>query len=106
MIIVKLENEEKRKEVIINKRKLKGNHIFIENYLSWEERKLQEKMGRWAREKRKEGVEIKIGRGRVRIAGIWRAWKEIEKKERERVERWRGGGMKKEKEGGEQEREV
>lgn len=69
-MVVKLENEEKRKEVIINKRKLKGNNIFIENDLSWEKRKLQEKMGRWAREKRKERMEIKIGRGRVRVAEI------------------------------------
>lgn len=73
VIVAKIENEEKKKEVMRNKNKLKGDNIFIENDLSWEERRLQERINRWAREKRMKGVEVKIGLGRVRIAGIWRA---------------------------------
>lgn len=73
VIVAKIENEEKKKEVMRNKNKLKGDSIFIENDLSWEERRLQERINRWAREKRMKGVEVKIGLGRVRIAGIWRA---------------------------------
>lgn len=83
------ENQEKRKKVIINKRKLKDDDIFIENDLSWEERKMQEKMDKWIREKRKEEVKIKIGRGRMRMAIIWRAWKEIEREKMKRAEGWR-----------------
>jgi len=42
-----------------NKFKLKGGRIFIENDLSFEERKVQEKMNKWAKGKRgNEGEEI------------------------------------------------
>lgn len=61
-----------RKKIMSNKNKLKGERIFIENDLSWEERKIQEKMNRWAREKREKGFQVKIGLGRIRIGGIWR----------------------------------
>lgn len=65
-------------------------------------KKIARENGQMGQRKRKEGVEIKIGRGRVRIAGIWRAWKEIEKKKREKVEGWRdekreGGGRTRER---------
>lgn len=43
MIIVRLENKEVKKQVMRNKFILKGEKIFIENDLSWEERKIQEK---------------------------------------------------------------
>lgn len=37
VVVVKLENEDKKKEIMSNKNKLKGERIFIENDLSWEE---------------------------------------------------------------------
>lgn len=43
MIIARLENKEVKKQVMRNKFILKGEKIFIENDLSWEERKIQEK---------------------------------------------------------------
>jgi len=46
VIIVKLECEEVKREVMKNKYRLKGDKIFIENGLSWEERKVQEKINR------------------------------------------------------------
>lgn len=52
-----------------NKRKLKGKSIFIENNLTWEERKVQEKMGKWAKEKREKGKTVKMGFARVMIDG-------------------------------------
>lgn len=88
-VIVKLKNEDKKKEMS-NKNKLKGERIFIENDLSWEERKIQEKMNRWAREKREKGFQVKIGLGRIRIGGIWRAWSDIEREEEK--DRRNGGG--------------
>lgn len=39
-------------------------------------------MNSWAREKRKEGVEVKVGYGKVRVAGRWKEWKEIKRGER------------------------
>lgn len=40
MIIARLENKEVKKQVMRNKFILKGEKIFIENDLSWEERKI------------------------------------------------------------------
>lgn len=39
MVIVGLENGEDKKEIMRRKSKLKGGNIFIDNDLTWEERK-------------------------------------------------------------------
>jgi len=67
VIIVKIEDEEGNKEIMKNKNKLKGDRLFIENGLSFEERKIQEKISKWAKDKRSRGTEVRVGRGRVRI---------------------------------------
>lgn len=59
---VKLESEKVKKEVMRNKFKLKGEKIFIKNDLSWEERKIQDKINRWAKTERKRAG----GKGRIR----------------------------------------
>lgn len=59
---VKLESEKVKKEVMRNKFKLKGEKIFIKNDLSWEERKIQNKINRWAKTERKRAG----GKGRIR----------------------------------------
>jgi len=84
VIIVKMDSEEGKKEIMKVKNKLKGDSLFIENDLSFEERKVQEKLSRWAKERRSKGMKIKIGRGRARYRGKWVTWEEIEKEERER----------------------
>lgn len=43
-----------------------------------------------AREKREKGFQVKIGLGRIRIEGIWRAWSDIEREEEK--DRRNGGG--------------
>jgi len=45
-IIVKMESEEEKREIMKRKNKLKGDSLFIENDLSFEERKVQEKLSR------------------------------------------------------------
>lgn len=45
-----------------NKFKLKGEKIFIKNDLSWEERKIQDKINTWAKTERKRAG----GKGRIR----------------------------------------
>lgn len=52
---------------MLNKNKLKGENIYIENDLTWDERKRPEKMNKWAREEKGKGREVKIGFARVRI---------------------------------------
>jgi len=90
VVVVKLEDEEEKKKIMRNKYRLKGNSFFIENDLSWEERNVQGKINKWAKEQRGKGLDIKVGIGRVRVKGIWRGWEEIEKeglrRERERTE--------------------
>lgn len=82
---VKLESEKVKKEVMRNKFKLKGEKIFIKNDLSWEERKIQDKINRWTKTERKRAG----GKGRIRkrMKGVWRTWVETEKEEEERVNR-------------------
>lgn len=70
VIIARLGKEEEKKEVMKNKNKLKGGNIFIENDLTWEERKLQEKISKWAKKERNKGGEVKIGLGKIRINRI------------------------------------
>jgi len=82
VIVAKIVGEEGKKEIMKNKYKLKGKNLFIENDLSFENRKVQEKLSRWARGKKSEGIEVKVGRGRGGIA-----WEEIEREERIRGER-------------------
>lgn len=53
VIVAKVkEEEEEQKNVMRNKSKLKSDKIFIENDLNWDERKIQERINRWAKEKR------------------------------------------------------
>lgn len=46
VIIVKLDREETKREIMRNKNKLKWETIYIENDLTWEERKTQERISR------------------------------------------------------------
>lgn len=79
VIIVKLDREETKREIMRNKNKLKWETIYIENDLTWEERKIQERISRWA--KIQKGKEVKIRMGRVKIDNAWRLWADIEREE-------------------------
>ncbi|XP_070163512.1 golgin subfamily A member 6-like protein 22 [Polyergus mexicanus] len=79
VIIVKIDKEEDKKWVMRNKNRLKGGKIFIENDLTWEERKRQERIGRWVKEQRSKGEDVKAGYARVRIKGVWKTWEDIER---------------------------
>lgn len=79
-IIASLElNEEDKKEVMQNKNRLKGDRIFIENDLTYKERKIQERIYKWVKLERDKGEEVKIRIGKVRVKGVWRNWRETEK---------------------------
>lgn len=80
MIIVRLENKEVKKEMMRNKFKLKGEKIFIENNLSWEKRKIQEKINRSIKKQKEKSLEVKVGLARVRVKGV----------RGERGQRWKG----------------
>lgn len=59
VIVAKVENEEKKKEIMEGKSKLIGENIYIENDLSWEERK--KCVANKGKEERKCNIVIKGG---------------------------------------------
>lgn len=59
-----------KKETMSRKNRLKRDKIFIENYLTWNKRKIQEKINRWAKKEESDGVVIKIAIRKVRVNGI------------------------------------
>lgn len=52
--------------------------------MTWEERKTQERINKWAKEERSKGGDIKIGRGKVKVNGVWKFWDDMEKENREK----------------------
>lgn len=83
VIVARVESEEKEREIMMNKNRLRGERVFIENDLSKEEGKIQEKINKWAKEKRQTGEDIKIGLGNVRVEGVWKYSEVIEREEEE-----------------------
>lgn len=79
VLVAKLKDWQMKKKVMENKHKLKGGRIFIENDLTWQERKTQEKIHKWVKEEREKGRDVKVGYARVRIGGNWRKWEEVER---------------------------
>ncbi|XP_011694051.1 PREDICTED: trichohyalin-like [Wasmannia auropunctata] len=87
VLLVKLESEGIKREVMRNKSKLKGESIYIENDLSWEERRIQEKINRWVRGQKGKGIDLKVGHGRVRVGNVWWTWEELEREEEEKEDK-------------------
>lgn len=79
VLVAKLGDWQMKRKVMANKNKLKEGRIFIENDLTWQKIKMQEKIHKWAKEEREKGKEIKIGYARVGIGDTWRKWDEIER---------------------------
>lgn len=98
VVIAKIESKEKKKEIMQNKSKLKGGKIFIENDSSWEEKKIRERINRWAKEQREKREEVNIGYGRVKIRGIWKNWLDINQEEGNRKKNERRENEEKERE--------
>jgi len=67
VIVAKIVGEEGKKEIMKNQCKLKGEKLFIEKF---EDRKVQEKLSRWARGKKSKGIKVKVGKGR-KIRDRW-----------------------------------
>lgn len=54
VIIVKLQSEKREREIMRNKHRLKGDMIFIENDLSWKKRRIQERINRWVKDRKRK----------------------------------------------------
>jgi len=76
MVIVKIGSEEEKKGIMQNKWRLKGEEVWIEEDLTWEERKVRWKIRQLAiREEAKE-KRVRIGQGGLWIEGKWWGWDE------------------------------
>lgn len=76
MILVKLKDEEMKREVMRNKGKLKGKEIWIEEDLIFRERRIKRNLRRIAEEERREGKKIRQGYGKIWIEDRWWFWDE------------------------------
>lgn len=69
-----------------NKNRLRGERIYSEHDLVWEEKKRQEEIGKRVKKEREKGKNVKVGFGRVRMNGMWCKW-EKEIKDMDQVDR-------------------
>jgi len=76
LVIVRLKSEEMRGRVLSNKRKLKGGEIWIDEDLTWEERRSRWKIRRIVREEEAKGKRVRATQEGVWIEGIWWRWDE------------------------------
>jgi len=78
MVLVRLENEEQRWEVLGKKMLLKGRRERIMEDLTWEERRLRWRLEEFARVEEKKGKRVWVENRRVKIDGYWWRWDEKE----------------------------
>jgi type II secretory pathway predicted ATPase ExeA len=83
MMLAKIESWEQKKNIMLNKSKLKerkGERMYIDDDLTNEERKTLKKLTEVAREERDRGKMVKIGYRKIQINGEWFIWDEREVK--------------------------
>lgn len=71
VIVATIENGKEKDKIMRRKGRLGEKKIFIENDLTWEERKIREKIWEWVKVERKKGRSVKIGYASVKIEGRW-----------------------------------
>lgn len=74
MLLVCLNDYQKKQEIMKNKSKLRGRDIFIENDLTLEERKIAAKLRQIAREEREKGKQVRIGYKKIHVDGKLFTW--------------------------------
>jgi hypothetical protein len=83
MMLAKIESWEQKKNILLNKSKLKekeDERMYIDDDLTKEERETQKKLRELAREERNRGKRVKIGYRKIQINGEWFRWDEREEK--------------------------
>lgn len=77
VIIAKIESEVKKEEIMYNKNRLRGERIYIEHDLIWEDRKKQEKIKKWVKQEREKSKNVKVGFEKAWMNGMWRKWEDV-----------------------------
>jgi hypothetical protein len=83
MMLAKIESWEQKKNILLNKSKLKekeDERMYIDDNLTKEEREIQKKLRELAREERNKRKRVKIGYRKIQINGEWFRWDEREEK--------------------------
>jgi hypothetical protein len=83
MMLAKIESWEQKKNILLNKSKLKekeDERMYIDDDLTKEERETQKKLRELAIEERNRGKRVKIGYRKIQINGEWFRWDEREEK--------------------------
>jgi hypothetical protein len=82
MMLAKIESWEQKKNILLNKSKLKkeDERMYIDDNLTKEERETQKKLRELAREERNRRKRVKIGYRKIQINGEWFRWDEREEK--------------------------
>lgn len=69
LVTVRMGSEVIKRRVLENKRKLKGKEIWIEEDLTFREKKMKWRLRRVAEEEERKGAVMIIGYGKLRIDG-------------------------------------
>jgi hypothetical protein len=83
MMLTKIESWEQKKDIMLNKSKLKerkGQRMYTDDDLTNGEKKAQKKLREVAREERVRGKRVKIGDKKIQINREWFIWVERLKK--------------------------
>lgn len=97
-MIIKLKEEEMKREVMRSIGKLKGKDIWIEKDQTFKERKMRWKLKNMAEEERRKGKRVRQGYGRIWIEDSWWYWDEEEEALRDVRGKKRGERMVEERE--------
>ncbi|XP_029159140.1 uncharacterized protein PF11_0207-like [Nylanderia fulva] len=76
MVVVELEKEEQKWEVMEKKKRLKGRKERIDTDLTWKEREIRRKLGEIARREEKRGERTWVSNGKLKIGEKWWRWDE------------------------------
>jgi len=78
MVGIKVEEGEKRREILEKKKKLRGRKKRIMEDWTWKDRKMRWKLEEIARIEEGKGRKVWIGYGKIRIEDKWWRWDEDE----------------------------
>lgn len=76
--VVEMETWDMKQRVMKNKNKLKGSHMYIENDLTVEERKIQAQIRAIAKREKEKGKKVKVGYKKITINGEEYDWNQKE----------------------------
>lgn len=78
MILVRLKDEEQKKEIWDKKKMLRGRKERIMEDWTWKERRMRWRLEEMAKEEEKKGRKVRISYGKIRIDEKWWRWDEEE----------------------------